>query len=51
MKNKTHKVTYLSYLMACAFIRLSDGAILYSNESESNVIEYALSSGKSFFVE
>lgn len=49
--NFSYKVTYLSYCMAVAFVRIADNAILYQNEKEDNVIEYALNSGKAFFVE
>lgn len=36
-----YKVTYLHHLMALAFVRLADDAILYTNENEMFVRMYA----------
>lgn len=36
-----YKVTYLHHLMACAFVRVADDMILYTNENELLVRMYA----------
>lgn len=41
LENYNYKVTYLDYLMSMAFVRISDGAILYSSNSEQLVSTYA----------
>ncbi len=41
LENYNYKVTYLDYLMRMAFVRISDGAILYSSNSEQLVSTYA----------
>lgn len=41
LENYNYKVTYLDYLMCMAFVRISDGAILYSSNSEQLVSTYA----------
>lgn len=50
-----YKVTYLDYLMCCAFVRIKDDAILYSNATEDFVIMYAkgfcTAKNESFFIE
>ena len=46
-----YKVTYNSDLMTCQFVRISDNAILFSNDNEDNVIEFANNSGRDFFIE
>lgn len=37
-----YKITYLDYLMSCAFVRISDNAILYDNPNEEYVRLYAM---------
>lgn len=50
-----YKVTYLAHLMATAFVRVADDAILYSNENEDYVRIYAkgfcVAKGERFFIE
>lgn len=50
-----YKVTYLAHLMATAFVRVADDAILYANEDESLVRAYAkgfcTAKGERFFIE
>lgn len=41
LESYNYKVTYLDYLMRMAFVRISDGAILYSSNSEQLVSTYA----------
>lgn len=41
MENYRYKVTYLAYLMTVAFVRVGDGAILYTNDNEDYVTMYA----------
>ena len=36
-----YKVTYLHHLMAMAFVRIADDALLYTNENEMYVRMYA----------
>lgn len=50
-----YKVTYLAYLMATAFVRVADDAILYANENENYVRVFAdgfcTAKGERFFIE
>lgn len=39
--NLSYKVTYIADTMTCAFVRVSDDAILYNNADINNVIFYA----------
>lgn len=41
MDNCKYKITYLSYLMCSAFVRIADDAILYTNSNETLVSMYA----------
>lgn len=41
LENYNYKVTYLDYLMRMAFVRISDGAILFFSNSEQLVSTYA----------
>lgn len=41
MADYKYKVTYLHHLMAMAFVRIADDAILYTNENEMFVRMYA----------
>ena len=36
-----YKITYLHHLMCCAFVRVADDAILYSNSDENLVRAFA----------
>ena len=40
-QNYKYKVTYLHHLMAMAFVRIKDDALLYTNENEMYVRMYA----------
>lgn len=40
-QNYKYKVTYLLHLMAMAFVRIKDDAILYTNDNEMYVRMYA----------
>lgn len=46
-----YKVTYIAETMTTAFVRVADNAILYCNNKEANVIEFANNFGESFWIE
>lgn len=55
MEKYKYKVTYLDYLNCCAFVRVADDAILYSNENEHFVTLFAdgfcTAKNEHFFIE